>query len=464
MACPAGAPRSRTQGAHSIMHRLRIVGLALALCLPAVLSAQEGVRLGLLYQPEYQPGLVILPFAATGAAAQAAGAVQGIIRQDLDYSDRFELKEGAAGIRPDEPINLALWKERGADWVLEGSLEPAGSGAGLRLRLHDAIYGRVKDERLFALPPVGSPDFRMAVHAAADEVVRWATGDPGMAASRIAFVLQGRGSKEIYIVDSDGENVQRLTNDGSLALSPAWAPDGSRIAYTSYRTGAPLLYERDLRNGRERLVSDRQGINITPSYSPDGRTVAFATTVDGNTEVATKNVAENCCLQQQTRGRRFDSLSPSYSPDGRQLAFVSNRLGEPHVYVMNVGGGEPRLISDYVYGGRGYNTSPDWSPLGRQVVYHSRIDGIHQLVVADLERGSRRFLTNQWNNEDPSWAPDGRHVVFSSIDREGGGLFVLDTVSGRIRPLLRGAGYGLPDWSPTLLRASEATARTSGGR
>lgn len=446
------------------MLRFRTVAVALALLTPAVLTAQEGVRLGLLYQPEYQPGLVILPFAATGAAAPAAGPVQGIIRQDLDFSDRFELKEGAAGTRPGDPINLALWKERGADWVLEGALQPgAAGGTTLRLRLHDAIYGQVKGEQSFALPATGNPGFRMAVHAAADEVVRWATGDPGMAASRIAFVLQGRGSKEVYLVDSDGENVQRLTNDGSLALSPAWAPDGSRIAYTSYRSGAPLLYERDLRTGRERMVSDREGINITPSYSPDGRTLAFATTVAGNTEVATKNVADDCCLQQQTRGRRFDSLSPSFSPDGRQLAFVSNRLGEPHVYVMDLGG-EPRLISDYVYGGRGYNTSPDWSPLGRQVVYHSRINGIHQLVLADLEQGSRRFLTNTANNEDPSWAPDGRHVVFSSKDREGGGLFVLDTVSGRVRPLLRGAGYGLPDWSPTLLRASPGTARSSGGR
>jgi hypothetical protein len=32
-------------------------------------------------------------------------------------------------------------------------------------------------------------------------------------------------------------------------------------------------------------------------------------------------------------------------------------------------------------------------------------------------------------------------------------LFVLDTVTGRVRPLLRGRGFGLPDWSPALVRA-----------
>src|SRR5690606_6810585 len=114
------------------------------------------------------------------------------------------------------------------------------------------------------------------------------------------------------------------------------------------------------------------------------------------------------------------------------------------------GGGEPRLISDYSYGGQGYNASPDWAPIGRKLAYHTRISGRMQIVVADLETGTRRLLTNEGNNEDPSWAPDGRHVVFSSRDREGGGLFIVDSVSGRVRALLRGEGYGLPAWSPAL--------------
>jgi len=444
------------------MQRLRFSGLLFAfLALPGLLLAQDptGVRLGLLYQAEYQPGLVVLPFSGTGGADRAAQPVESIIRQDLDFSNRFELRR-AEGAQPGEAVNLALWKERGADWVVQGSLSPGvAGGAVLRLVLHDAVYGQVKGDQSFALPAQGDPTFRMAVHAAADEIVRWATGDPGMAASRISFVLDGRGGKEIYVIDYDGENVQRITSDGSIALSPAWSPDGDRLAYTSYRSGAPLLYERDIRTGRDRLISDRDGINITPTYSPDGGTIAFATTVSGNTEIATYNRDRNCCLEQHTRGRQFDSLSPSYSPDGRQIAFVSNRLGEPHIYVMPVGGGEPRLISDYSFGGRGYNTSPEFSPRGQKIAYQTRLpNGTLQIMVADLERGNRRLLTNEGSNEDPSWAPDGRHVVFASRDREGGGLFILDTVSGRVRPLLRGTGYGLPAWSPTLYRVERPSS------
>ena len=411
------------------------------LLLPLSLAAQdpEGVRLKLTYQAEYQPGLVVLPVGGPNGQL-----VRNIIRQDLDFSDRFRVSEGA-GPRPGEALNLALWKERGADWVLTGEVVPRGAGSALRLVLHDAVYGQTKADQTFVLPSPGDEDFRMAVHAAADEVVRWVAGEPGIAATRIVYVGGGRGRKEIYLVDSDGENVRRLTSDGSIALSPTWAPNGRAVAYTSYRDGTPALWERDLASGRDRLLSGRTGLNITPAYSPDGRTVAFGATVGGNTEVVTLNGG---AITPLTQGRRSDSLSPTYSPDGARIAFVSNRLGEPQVYVMTPGG-EPRLVSEYTYGRAGYSTSPDWSPRGPWLAYHTRAGGRHQIAMVGADGRGRRLLTNQGTNEDPSWAPDGRHLVFASPDRDGGGLFVLDTVSGRIRPLVRGS-VGLPDWSPAL--------------
>ncbi|HEU0079709.1 MAG TPA: hypothetical protein VFQ76_18770, partial [Longimicrobiaceae bacterium] len=407
---------------------------------------------GLTYRPGSEPGLLVLPFAAAPGSEGAAVAVRQVVRQDLDFSDRFRVQDAPAGTRPVAPAAVGEWADRGADWVLAGEVRPQGSGLALRLALLDAVYGTVKGERTFQVPRAGDRGFRMAVHASADEVVRWATGEPGMAASRIAYVLQGRGSKEIYMVDWDGENVQRVTSDGSIALSPAWSPDGARIAYTSFRSGVPALYERSLATGQDREVSRRDGLNITPAYSPDGRTLAFAATVGGNTEIAV--VSGGGGFEALTRGRRSDSLSPTFSPDGSRIAFVSNRLGEPHVYVMQRGG-EPRLLSEYRYGTQGYNTSPDWSPRGSAIAYHTRVGGTPQLAVVDAAGGRPRVLTSRGVNEDPSWAPDGRHLVFAS-DREGGGLFVIDVISGRTRQLLRGRGYGLPDWSPVLYRAPSA--------
>jgi TolB protein len=431
--------------------RFRLLALpALALALAAPAAAQDTtsvVRLRATYEVGSASGFVVLPFG--GGADLGAAAASEIVTRDLDFSDQFKLAE-PTGARAGEPVNIALWRERGADWVLAGTLAPRAGGSTLRLTLHDAVYGQVKGEGSFDLPAPGDRRFRMAVHAASDAVVRWATGEAGIAATRIAFVTQGRGSKEIYLVDSDGENVTRVTSDGSLALSPAWSPDGGRIAYTSYRGGAPALYERDLGTGADRVLSNRDGLNITPSYAPDGRTVAFAASAGGNTEIATVGAGG---FRQQTTGRRSDSLSPSYSPDGARIAFVSDRLGEPQIYVMSAGGGDARLVSDYTYGNRGYSTSPDWSPVGNRIAFHTRVGGAHQIAMVDADGDRPRLLTSGNRNEDPSWAPNGRHLVFSSPDRDGGGLFVLDTKTGRVRKLLAGRGHGLPDWSPVLMRA-----------
>ena len=75
--------------------------------------------------------------AGSGAGA-TAGLVQSIIARDLDFSDRFQLRSvteaGGSG-----DVNLALWKERGADWVLEGTVTQASGGFALELALHDAV-------------------------------------------------------------------------------------------------------------------------------------------------------------------------------------------------------------------------------------------------------------------------------------------------------------------------------------
>jgi hypothetical protein len=219
------------------------VALAVAL-LGAVspVSAQEGVRLEVTYRPDHQPGMLVLPFSASGGTDRPAGTIRSIIRQDLDFSDRFAINDNVSGIRAGDPANQRLWRERGADWVVEGAVAARGGGFTLSVTLHDVMYNQVRGRGEFDLPAAGDPNFRMAVHAVADQIVFWATGEPGMAATRIAFVMQGRGSKELYVVDSDGENLQRLTSDGSIALSPSLVAGRAarRLHLVPERCAAPL--------------------------------------------------------------------------------------------------------------------------------------------------------------------------------------------------------------------------------
>jgi TolB protein len=138
------------------------------------------------------------------------------------------------------------------------------------------------------------------------------------------------------------------------------------------------------------------------------------------------------------------------------MAFNSDRLGQPHIYVMPAGGGDTELISPFVYGEPGYYTSPDWSPTGSLVAFHGRSRGNFQIMVADADAPAAlvRQVTADGVSEDPSWAPDGRHVVFSGRRDSGRGLYVIDSSTGRLRSLVLGGDLLVPDWSPTLVRAS----------
>ncbi len=411
----------------------------------------DKVRVILEYQPGIRPGLVMLP----GSGLDSARA---IIRRDLDYGDRFEMiavGDGASGSGGRDggatpgPVNYGIYKTLGAQVGVELVAAPGG----LRALLHDINAGQVRSQQTFALPAEAEPAYRLELHRVADEVARWASGTPGIAASRLLFVSGGR----IYRMDSDGETIAPLTPAGETSLSPAWAPDGGRFAYTQLGAGRGGVAVQSLGSGAALAVpGTANGLNITPAFSPDGRLVAYAHSDETGTDVFIANVADRCCAQRLTVGRYADNLSPTFSPDGRRIAFVSTRAGPPQIYVMAADGTDQELLAPFDYGATGSSNAPEWSPDGANVVFHREVAGSPQLFLVDVAGRRVRQLTSSGRNEDPSWGPDGRHVTFVS-DRSGSRqLWVIDIETGRVRQLKTPGAARLPAWSRRLGRTAVA--------
>lgn len=442
--------------------RLGLLLAAAAVAGMAPLGAQQrdsipGVTLGLMYESAYSPALALKPFTGRFGGVGIAPQVEAIIGRDLHNSDRFEVMDSLPPDLMGEGVDYKLWDRLGAVWLVTGQVEGAGEGYVLLLELHDVVYGNVKERGRFRIPDPADDDFRMAVHRTADQVVLWATGEPGMAASRVAFNMQGTdGNKELYLIDSDGENLHRLTNNQALSLSPAWSPAGDKIAYSSEKSGDWRIYQRTLATGEERMLpAGREGMYITPAYAPDGHTLAFSISGGSGSGLYTYDMDRDCCLTQLSGGAGWDELSPTYSPDGTRIAFNSNRFGTavPQIMVMAATGGDPETISPYTYGSGGYYTAPDWAPNSDLIAFHGRVRrGTFHILVADLKDGGRRLrqLTWEGNNEDPSWAPDGRHLVFVGERSWGRGLMIVDVVTGKLRTLLGSRVVGVPGWSPAF--------------
>ena len=392
----------------------------------------------------FTPIRIAVPEAETPAGhADKVREIVETVRADLTFSGYFEVVDPALYRLVPAPKGgdekHAEWLAIGAGAVVRVRVPVQDDRVDLEARLHDNASRTL----LFARRYGGTTDsIRRVAHLLADDIVRHYTGRPGVALSRIAFVSQYKGSKEIYLMDYDGHRVRRLTSSGTINLAPAWSPDGNELAFMSWRGRQPGVYVMSSEGKLGPLKTAGGELTSAPDWSPDGRKLAYTSDVEGNTEiyVLDRNGQRN---RRLTHNAAIDT-SPAFSPNGREIAFTSDRSGTPQIYVMDAEGLNVRRLS----WDANYNDSPAWAPKGDRLAYASRLDGRFHIVVLDIASGKvTRLTSGAHNNENPRWSPDGRHLVFAS-NREGGYQIYTMRSDGRdVRRLTRGADGFTPDWS-----------------
>jgi TolB protein len=153
------------------------------------------------------------------------------------------------------------------------------------------------------------------------------------AGNRLAVSINRDGNPEIYVGNTDGSNLRRLTNNSSADVSPMFSPDGSRIAFVSDRDGSPQVYVMSADGGGQRRVTTTGDYNQTPAWSPDGSTIAYASRVGGTFDIFTVSASGGRARRlTESQGSNTD---PTFSPDGRLIAFNSSRGG---IWLMNKDG------------------------------------------------------------------------------------------------------------------------------
>jgi len=354
-----------------------------------------------------------------------------VLANDLDGSAVFDVSRSWSGGRDATGAQAIVGGKltvRGDDLKLEGLVKDVPAGRPILAREY---RGKLND-------------WRDLVHRFSDDIVLQFTGEPGVARTKIAFAARNGRAKELYVMDVDGANRRQLTQDGSIALSPSFSPDGSLLLFTSYRGGSgPRVFVARAAGGRPFLVSGRPGLNTSASYSPDGREIACTLSMDGNSEVYLLD-PKGGNPRRLTNQRAIDT-APAFSPTGREIAFTSDRAGSPQVYVMDHEGGNARRLTFEV----DYTDSPSWSPKGDRIAFVSRTSRGFDIYTCRADGSDARLVVSGGSNENPHWSPDGRHLVFSS-DRDGApGIYISD-LDGRAPRRVDTGGLSAtsPAWSP----------------
>jgi len=157
----------------------------------------------------------------------------------------------------------------------------------------------------------------------------------------------------------EGAGARRLTT-GKGDVSPVFNPKtNGQIAWVSGRTGLPQIYAMDVDGSNVQRMTD-QGYAVSPAWSPNGLLLAFAWVrnygpgVLGGSDIYLMDIASRQIIQLTHDGGRNDF--PSWSPDGRHIVFQSNRGGMEQVWSVLADGTHLQQLTR-----QGRNSQPNWS-------------------------------------------------------------------------------------------------------
>jgi len=338
----------------------------------------------------------------------------------------------------------ANWSALGVDYVIFGSFGNEEGEMVIEGKIMDTKGNKMLAGKRYRAPWDKNHNILLKL---SDEIVFQLTGEQGVSNTKIAFVSDQTGKKEIYLADVLGEGVRQVTRHNGLAISPRFSPDGGRLAYTSYHRGNPNLYITDLSQDKTtKPISWQPGLNMAPGWSPDGQSLITTMSKDGESDLVLMTTGGKI-LDRLTSNQGIN-VSASWAPDGRRFAFVSDRSSTPQIYIMDIGS---RQVQRITYSGK-ENTTPSWSPKGDLIAYTGLTDNGYQLFVISPEGGEPTQLTQYWGNyESPSWSPDGRQIVLARskgnqkelcrIFLKGQGLVPFFSLKG---------SQTYPQWSPRL--------------
>jgi TolB protein len=276
---------------------------------------------------------------------------------------------------------------------------------------------------------VTGSSLRNALLRAADVAVKATSNLNGFFASRLAFISERTGKTEVYTGDLFFGEVKQVTSDGVQALTPRWAPDGSKILYTSFKAGVADIIQLDLRSMQRSTFVSFKGTNGNARFSPNGQQVAMVLSGEGNPEIYVSNT-QGRQVSRRTRTPGVEA-SPAFSPDGQRLVFTSDSAGGPQLYVMPVAGGTPQRLPTNI---SGYCAEPDWSRAdANKIAFTIRIGNGYQIALFDLatREAARQVSRAPRDAIEPSWLGDGRHLVYTARAANTRSIWLLDTESGK---------------------------------
>ena len=193
--------------------------------------------------------------------------------------------------------------------------------------------------------------------------------------NRIVFTGYAGGISDLFIVNTDGSGLQRLTDDKYADLEPAWSPDGKTITFTTDRGPGTdfstlrfgnmrvALYHLD-EGTTEVLPRMEMGKNVNPQWAPDGQSIAFVSDRNGVSNLYLYKFSDQQIYQLTnlyTGIQGITSTAPviSWAATADRLAFVYYEAGDFDIYAVS----NPRGLAREPWQPPPYRIARDGTPV-----------------------------------------------------------------------------------------------------
>ena len=420
--------------------------------------AAQGQRPDAVIFPKPTPTrLAVADFAPrTSANPETLSALETfnkVLLDDLQFAAFFEIPSRSfyplKPLRSPADVVYENWQvpTLDVDFLAFGAIQADATTTVVEAYLYDIKTRRqVLGKRFTVTDPALS---RRVAHEFADQVVYElsAGASKGVATTKILFSKLRGNEKEIWIMDYDGANPERVTFNGGINKFPEWSDDNKYFTYTSKPdTSNRWTIKIQEMDGEASTIEVDGSYSSSPAFAPGNKKIAFAASTPDSkdADIFVVNV-DGSGMRNLTMSPGIDT-SPTWSPTGTQIAFISDRSGGPQVWVMDADGSNLRRLVEE----GGHCDSPDWSPNGRFILYSWQAprQWKHDVYLAEVATGKLYQLTRDFGaGENPHWSPDGRHITFQGTRSGTKQIFIMNADGKHLKQI---TAYGInesPSWN-----------------